>query len=221
MSDTAVNPLPFPVALLAFAIAGVEAVFFLAEAGLFGASNAAGWRASAIQDFAFSDIYFEWMMTNNTWPLEGLRRFVTFSFVHLNFMSAVFGVVFVLALGKFVGEAMGGWPAVAIFVVSSALAVGLYGLVVNDQVPLAGAMVGAYALIGAFSYILATTLEQLGENQMRAFSLLGLLMAIQLLFALLFGGPPHWLADLFGALIGFALAAVIQPGGLLARIRRD
>ena len=215
------NPLPAPVAILALLVAGIELVFFVADQGLLGDAVAAGMRTQAIQDFAFLDQYFEWMLENNAWPLDGLMRFVTYPFINYSFTGALFGVVFILALGKFVGEAMGGLTAVLIFVVSSALAAGLYGLVINDQFPLVGAMVGAYGLIGAFTYILATQLETMGQNQLRAFQLLALLMGIQLLFALIFGGPPQWLADLFGALIGFVIAATLRPGGLLERIRRD
>lgn len=215
------NPLPAPIAILALVLAGIELVFFAAEQGLVGGQSGVGWRASALQDYAFSDRYFEWMLQNGQWPLDGVLRFVTYPFVHFSFTATVFGIVFVLALGKFVGEAMGGLVAVAIFIVSSALAAALYALVINDDFPLAGSMVGAYGLIGAFSYILATTLEEMGENQLRAFQLLGFLMGIQLLFALIFGGPPQWIADFLGALIGFALAALVRPGGLIARLRRD
>jgi len=215
------NPLPAPVAILALALGGIELLFFAAEQGLLGGQGGVGWRAAALQDYAFSDRYFEWMMQNGQWPLDGLIRFLTYPMVHFSFTATVFGVVFVLAIGKFVGEAMGGFAAVLIFFASSALAAGLYALVINDEFPLAGAMVGSYGLIGAFSYILATTLERMGENQLRAFQLVGFLMGIQLLFALLFGGPPQWIADLFGALIGFALAAMIRPGGLIERMRRD
>ena len=38
-------------------------------------------------------------------------------------------------------------------------------------------------------------------------------MAIQLIFGLLFGGRPDWVADLAGFVAGFGLSFVVAPGG--------
>ena len=53
---------------------------------------------------------------------------------------------------------------------------------------------------------------------MRAFSLIGFLMGIQLVFGLLFGGTPVWIAELAGFAAGFGVCIVVMPGGF-ARLR--
>jgi membrane associated rhomboid family serine protease len=63
-------------------------------------------------------------------------------------------------------------------------------------------------------------LGQLGEKQIRAFTLIGFLLAIQLIFGLLFGANSEWVADLAGFAIGFALSIVLVPGGLSRLVER-
>jgi membrane associated rhomboid family serine protease len=48
---------------------------------------------------------------------------------------------------------------------------------------------------------------------MRAFSLIGLLLAVQLIFGLLFGAGQQWVAEVAGFCTGFALSFVVSPGG--------
>jgi membrane associated rhomboid family serine protease len=62
-----------------------------------------------------------------------------------------------------------------------------------------------------------------GTNRYRAFSLIGALLLIQLLFGVLFGGTWDWVADLAGFATGFLLSFVVSPGGfgrVLAMIRQ-
>jgi membrane associated rhomboid family serine protease len=56
-------------------------------------------------------------------------------------------------------------------------------------------------------------LRVLGKSQRRAFSLIGALMGIQLLFGVLFGGSYDWLADAAGFAAGFCLSFFVGPGG--------
>jgi hypothetical protein len=84
-----------------------------------------------------------------------------------------------------------------------------------------GKMVGypaVYGLIGAFTFILWVRLGQQGAPQYRAFSLIALLLGIQLVFGLLFGGGPDWIAEVAGFAAGFLLSFVVSPGGW-ARVR--
>ena len=49
-------------------------------------------------------------------------------------------------------------------------------------------------------------------------------MALQLVFALLFGGSPTWVADVAGFAAGFVVSVPASPGGLArlrARLRHD
>jgi len=62
-----------------------------------------------------------------------------------------------------------------------------------------------------------------GQNQYRAFSLIGFLLAIQLVFGLLFGGGNDWVAELGGFVTGLILSIPLSPHGtrrLLEALRR-
>ena len=53
------------------------------------------------------------------------------------------------------------------------------------------------------------------ETALRAFSLVGLLLAFQLVFGLLFGSAGYaWVAEIAGFVTGFALSFLLVPGGL-------
>jgi len=47
-----------------------------------------------------------------------------------------------------------------------------------------------------------------------------LLMGIQLVFGLLFGGGISWVAEMTGFVAGFAIAFLVSPGGWQAVLRR-
>ncbi|WP_146345951.1 rhomboid family intramembrane serine protease [Phaeobacter marinintestinus] len=220
----AVNPLPPVVAALFLVIMGIEVTFFLGTRGLIGGPEAVGWRLDAINRYAFSSEIFAWMRQNNVWPTEHLIRFVSYSFVHVSFTQALFAGVFVLAMGKMVAEAFGSIAMLLVFVVSGIGGALVYGLVLPDATWLIGGFPAVYGLIGAFTFLLWRSLATVGANQTRAFSLIAMLMGIQLLFGLLFGGNNDWVADLAGFATGFGLSFFLVPGGWAAirnLIRRD
>ncbi|WP_212525029.1 rhomboid family intramembrane serine protease [Actibacterium sp. MT2.3-13A] len=217
------NPLPPVVWLLALPIAAVELMFYAGAHRLVGGAGAVGWRLSAMQDYAFSGEILDWMLATGRFPPEHLLRFVAYPFVHANFTHALFVVVFILALGKMVGEVFRAWAVLAVFFASAIVGAAAYGLLLDDPVPLVGGYPGVYGLIGAFTFLLWVNLGAVGANQYRAFSLIGFLLGIQLLFRLLFGGSNDWVADIAGFATGFVLSFVVSPGGwglLVARLRR-
>lgn len=216
---TFVNPLPPAVAALFLVIMGIEIAFFLGAKGLIGGPEAVGWRLEAIQKYAFSDPVFDWMVENRRWPADQLMRFVTYTFVHASFSHALFVGVFLLAMGKMVGEVFGNLAMLVIFVLSGVGGALAYALLLNDPVPLLGGFPSVYGLIGAFTYMLWRQLSLVGANQARAFSLIAMLMGLQLLFGLFFGGSKDWVADLAGFATGFGLSFFVSPGGW-ARVRR-
>lgn len=220
----AVNPLPPIVVALFLVIMGIEVTFFLGTRGLIGDPAAVGWRLDAINRYAFSGEILAWMLENNRWPVEHLVRFLSYSFVHVSFTHALFVGVFVLAMGKMVAEAFGSIAMLVIFLLSGVGGALTYGFFVPDATWLIGGFPAVYGLIGAFTFLLWRNLASVGANQTRAFSLISVLMGIQLLFSLLFGGNNDWLADLSGFATGFGLSFFLAPGGwarLLNRIRRD
>ncbi|WP_170583118.1 rhomboid family intramembrane serine protease [Ruegeria arenilitoris] len=219
-----VNPLPPVVVALVLFIMGIELAFTLGTRGLVGGPGAVGWRLEAIQRYSFSADIFDWMVMNGRWPVEHVIRFFTYPFVSGSFTQALFVCVFVLAMGKMVGEVFGGFAMLVIFVLSGVGGALAYAVLLDPRYPLVGGFPPVYGLIGAFTWLLWRRLSLVGENQARAFQLIAVLMGIQLLFGLIFGGTSDWVADLGGFATGFGLSFLVAPGGwarLVGRIRRD
>lgn len=219
-----VNPVSPPVVAFFLVMLGVEVIFMLGNQGIIGGAGAIGWRPAAIQDWGFSGGLFHWMIEQGRWPAGQFVRFFSYLFVHYSFTHMIVAGVMLLALGKFVGEVFAWWAVAVVFLGSGAGGALAWGLAAGNDGFLAGAFPGVYGLIGAFSYVLWLRLGESGDNQWRAFSLIGFLMAIQLIFGILFGGTQDWIAELAGFVCGFLLSFVVSPGGwtrLRARLRHD
>lgn len=207
------NPLPTAVVGLAVVILGIEVLFSLGQRGLIGGPEAVGWRLAAIRDFGFIDQVFDWMIANLRFPPEHLVRFVTYPLIHVSFTHAIFVVIFVLAIGKMVGEVFGSVAVLTVFFSSSIFGALVFGLLLNSDIPLVGGYPGVYGLIGAYTFLLWVSMIATGGNQYRAFSLIGVLLGIQLLFAVFFDTGMDWVADLSGFVCGFFLSFLVSPGG--------
>ena len=207
-----VNPLPPLVILVFVAMAGVEAGLSLGEAGLIGGPGAVGWRLGLIRDYGFSGQIFDWMMANGRWPVNEVMRVITYPFIHLGFTHSLFAMVLVLALGKLVSEVLGAVTFLAIFVLSSVGAAALYAVLLNDPTWLVGAYPAAYGLIGGYSFVMWRRLTGTGMQQYRAFTLIALLMGIQLIWGIFFEVGLQWIAELIGFFIGFGVCFLLAPG---------
>lgn len=219
-----VNPLPPVVILLFVAIVLPELAFMLGNQGLVGGPEAVGWRLAAVQDYAFSPDLFDWMLANGRWSPEHLMRLVTYSFVHSAFTATLFAAVLMLALGKLVGEAMGQIAVLVLFLGGGAFGAAVYALVLNDSTWLIGGFPAVYGLIGGYSFLMWQKLATAGQQQLRAFSLIAILMGLQLIWGVLFGPSLGWVADLAGFVFGLAASVLLVPGGLahvLRQLRRD
>ncbi|RBI72357.1 rhomboid family intramembrane serine protease [Roseovarius sp. TE539] len=217
-----VNPLPPVVAALFLLIVVVELAFSAGARGLIGGPGAVGWRQQAIQTYAFNSDIFSWMIQNGIYPLEHVMRLLSFPFLHGGFTHALFSGVLLLALGKFVGDVFSQLAVLAVFILSAMAGAVVYGLLNPAQPWLMGAFPGVYGLIGAFTYLMWLKLGQAGAQKLRAFTLIGVLMGLQLTFGLLFGANTNWVADVSGFVAGFALSVFVAPGGwrnLRERIR--
>lgn len=221
--DTQNNTSPFldmprTVIALAAIMGGIEVMFSLAQAGYLGGAGGIGWRLAAIRDFGFSGQVFDWMRDTGQYPWEHVRRFITYPFLHLSFTHALFVVVFILAIGKAISGAFGGWKLLLVFWTSAVFGALVYGGMFAFTAPLVGGYPGVYGLIGAFTFLLWVRARALGEAPIRAFALIGFLLGIQLLFGALFGSSGDWTADLAGFVAGFGLSFLLVPGGW-ARLR--
>lgn len=214
-----VNPLPPVIVALFLLMIAIEAVFQLGARGIVGGAQGIGWRNTAIQTYGFNADIMAWMVQNGRYPQEHVMRLISYAFLHGTFTHALFAGAMLLALGKFVGEVFSQWATLALFLVSSICGAALYGLWAAQGQPwLVGAFPGVYGLIGGFTYLMWLKLGQMGAQKARAFSLIGVLMALQLIFGLLFGGNGQWIADVGGFAVGFLLSFFLAPGGW-AKIR--
>lgn len=217
------NKLPPVVVALALLILGVELVFQAGTRGLLGGAEGVGWRLAAMREYAFSGSILDWMIETGRYPLEHLKRFVTYPFIHVSFTHAAFVLVFLLALGKMVGEVFGTLAFLLVFFLSAIVGALAYGLLLNDPSPVVGGYPAVYGLIGSYTFMLWVSLTGTGNTQYRAFTLIGFLMGLQLVFGLLFGSNKDWLADIFGFATGFFVSMLMVPGvwgRIRARLRR-
>ena len=218
-----INPLPPVITAIAVIIVGLELLFSAGQSGLLGGAEALGWRSTAIENYGFSGPLFMRMLELGVFPGEQMIRFVSYPFIHGGWMHVIFVVVFLLALGKVVGEIFSWWSVLVVFFTSAIGGALAYALILDDPFPLIGSFPAVYGIIGAYTFLMWVSLGAMGENQAQAFTLIGLLLAFQLGFGLLFGARNDWVADLAGFATGFLTSVVVSPGGfarLLARLRK-
>ncbi len=217
------NPLPVIVWILALPIIAMEVVLGLGGSGIVGGMEGAGWRLQALEQFVFSPPLMRQMIETGVYPAEHLMRLVTYVFVHGGTTHALFVVVILLALGKMVGEVFRWWAVVVVFFGAAIAGALAFMAVPGNAAPLFGGYPAVYGLIGAFTFLLWVNLAAAGANKYRAFTFIGFLLGVQLLFGLFFGGGYEWVADLAGFACGFLLSFVVSPGGwgrVLAKMRQ-
>lgn len=218
-----VNPIPPVVVVLTLVIVLVEAAFSLASAGIVGGRTGIGWRLNGLNDYALNPQVWDQLVLRGFGDAGLAQRFVTYPFVHGSFTQALFGAALLLALGKFVGEAFGGLATLVVFFGGAVFGAVVFCLLAPEGAPLFGVFPPIYALIGAYTYQVWLRLGQMGENQLRAFQLIGFLLGLQLVFGAIFGVGAAWIADIAAFVFGFGVATVLTPGGwaaLLARLRQ-
>ena len=206
------NTLPPVVVALAVVIFGVEVILNLGARGIFGGQEAVGWRLWALQNYAVPGALLEEMTSKSLYEPQFLIRYVTYSFIHYTLTHMLFVVVFLLALGKMVGEVFKAWAVLLVFFGASIAGALVYGLM-GDTSVLTGGYPAVFGLIGAFTYLLWIDLAAKGANKYRAFSLIGFLLFIRLIFGVLFGASLDWIAELVGFATGFGLSFLVSPGG--------
>ena len=207
------NPLPPIVWILALPVIAMEVALNLAENGIVGGAQGIGWRLQAVERFGAFPELLRYQWETGGYPLVDLHRLVSYSLVHPSVTNAIFAVVMLLALGKMVGEVFRWWAVVVVVVGAAAVGAVAYGfLVPSIRTPLIGAFPAVYGLIGAFTFLIFTNLAKVGANKYRAFSLIGFLLAFQLVFGVLFGNDWTWVAEVAGFATGFLLSFLVAPG---------
>ncbi len=226
-----INPLPAITWALSLPMIAMELVVNAGANGIAGGPSGIGWRSQAVQDFAFSPEYLRQMLSFQQYPIDGLYRPFTYPFVHTDLTQAVFVIVILLALSKFVGEVFHWWAVLAVFLTSSLVAALVYTAIPYTQAPLIGGYPPVYGLIGAFTYVQWMRASAIGSGQLRAFQLIGFLLGIRIAFGAFSlvtygfaqGVGWDWTAELAGFMTGFLMSFAVSPGGwsrVLARIRQ-
>ena len=222
-----INPLPVVVWWLALPIVAAEAVFALGQFGLLGGADGVGFRLAGMRQAAFAPDALLRMIELGRFDARAVLRLLIYPFVHTSLTHALFTLVFLLALGNMVATLFRPWALIALFF-GSAIGGALVYTGLSIWLPgraslLVGGYPAVFGLVGAFTFVLWTRLEQQNENRMRAFALIGLLMLFQLVFAL-FGGIGYgWVAEIAGFVTGFGLSFLLVDGGMarvMAQIRR-
>ncbi|MEJ6510391.1 MAG: rhomboid family intramembrane serine protease [Octadecabacter sp.] len=217
------NSIPPVPLILVLMIAGIELTLRAAGNGYIGGAQGIGWRSNAFQDYAFAPAVMTEIFDRGRGSFDLWKRFVTYAFVHFSFTHALWGIVLLLALGKFVGEAFRPIAFFILFFTCTILGAAIYGALSWQNSPLVGAYPGIYGLIGAYTYLMWLALERLGDNQLKAFQLIGILLGLMLVYSMIFGSSPTWIAEVAGFVVGLAIAPLLAPGGwsaFLIRLRR-
>ncbi|UXU74078.1 MULTISPECIES: rhomboid family intramembrane serine protease [unclassified Paracoccus (in: a-proteobacteria)] len=228
--ESPLNPLPAVIWALALPMIATEAVFGLGQLGFVGGGGGQGAGLAMRQIAVERTAYFPELLLR-LWQMGALVldqswRILTYSFVHLSLTHALFVIVFTLALGNLIAQQFRPWAVVALFLGSAIGGALIYTLVAGllpqfRFQPLIGGYPAVYGFVGAFTFLLWARLGQQNANRLRAFSLIGMLLAFQLVFGILFqDGSLTWIAEVAGFGCGFLLSFVLVPGGI-GRVMRQ
>ncbi len=214
------NTIPGVILILAALMAVIEGVLSAADAGVIGGQLGIGWRVAVLEDYAFAPAVLVQVAERGDWSVQMLRRFVTYLFVHANFTHALFAIVILLAMGKFVGDRWRQVSLVIVFVWAGVVGAVVYGLAAPRNLQLVGAYPALYGLIAAYTYVMWLELRATGRPVWKAFTLIAMLLGLQLVFGLVFDGAPYWSANVAGFVAGGVVAPLLGPGGWRAFVTR-
>ncbi len=232
--ESPLNPVPAVVWLLTLPMIATEAAFGLARMGFLGGGLSGSGAGLAMRQVAAEKTAFAPNMLLGMWergdiiPAQ-LFRLVTYPFVNMSLMQALFVIVFTLALGNLIANQFRAWAVIALFFGSAIGGAVIYTLIQGmlPQLrfqPLIGGYPAVYGFVGAFTFLLWLRLGQEHANRMRAFSLIGMLLLFQLVFGIIFqDGNLSWIAEVAGFGTGFLLSFVLVPGGfnrVMAQLRQ-
>lgn len=208
----AINPLPPVVVAIAVAMVLVELAFYAGAQGYVGGPTAVGWRLEMISKYAVNGEVQRQILELGRWHYDLLVRYIAYPFIHGSWGHVAFVSVILLALGKFVGEVLQGWAVLMVFAASTVIGAMAYAAT-GAEIGLIGGYPAAFGMVGAYTYLRWVIHKYKGENPIQAFALIGMLLALRLVFGVMFGGNLGWVAEVAGFVTGFALTVLIAPGG--------
>jgi rhomboid protease GluP len=216
------NPLPNGVWLLLLAIALPEAIILAGTHGFIGGPSAIGWRLNAVERLGFAAPIQHWMIETHRAPPGHLWRYLTYSFIHISPLHAGFVMIFVAALGKYVGEQFRTWALLVVALTAAICGAVVFGLVAGDEGWLLGGYPIVFGLVGAFTWLRWRAAAGEVSARWRSLMLIGTLMLARVAFGLLSDTGLNWTADLAAFGTGVFMSILVGPGGwhqLLQRIR--
>lgn len=219
-TQTVVNALPWSVTVFVIPMILVEIYIQGAEASLWGSFSA---RFDMIRMIGFMPDAFETAYSSARWVPEVYMRMLTFIFIQPNFLSAIFGVVMLLAIGKFVGETLGNAACLVLILAGAVSGTLLHTYVLGSSAPLIGVFTVVYCLLGAFTWVLYLRANGDFRLRLRAFRLVTILFIINIVFMLINGLNQFWITEFASMFLGFGIAIAMGSSGLrnlLQRIRR-
>lgn len=205
------NPVPWIIWVLALPMVALE--LYLTATETLHVSGSEGLRQALWMKLAFFPEALRAGWAEGYIPPQEWLRLISYPLIHGSFTHVLFVGVILLALGKFVGETFQWWAVLAVVLVSSAAGAVVSALVPFVKLAVFGGYPPVYGLIGAFTFVLWVGAKVTGANQARAFSMIGFLMAAQIVFGLAFGGGTDWVADIAGFAAGFLLSFAVNPAG--------
>jgi len=212
--QAAFNPVSPIVVVLVVVMVGVELVFQAGERGLIGGPMAESWRLEMMRFFGFHKAVFDHLVQGGEVEPKVVWPFLTYLFIHRSFMQMLIVSALFLAMGKMISEVFSGLAVFVLFVVCGLAGALVFGLFSNEGgFPLAGAYPVFYGLIGTFTWIRIHQLRKKGKSIVPAFYAVGMFVVFRSGFALYFGVPNDWMADLTGLFVGFLLAYILAPDG--------
>ncbi len=209
--------------LILLPIVAMEVVVSAGTLGIAGGPGGIGWRQEALQRFALSPEMLDQMLATGRWTGDYRDALFQLWFHPRQFHPCASGGGLHPCDGQICSEVFRAWAVLVVFLVPVVAGGIAYSLVPGAKMALFGAYPGAYGLIGAFTFIIWARLGAENANRARAFTLIAFLLGVQLLFGVIFGGSPDWVADLAGFASGFGLSFFVGPGGpahLLRAIRQ-
>jgi len=185
--------------VLVGAMAALEAVFALAEAGVIGSSNLR-WTAFSLGAF------WQPLLSGTVMPIypgQPVAMFLTYAFLHGGLMHLAFNGVILLSLGKAVAAKIGTVRTLFLLALASVAGGAGFGMLSTGTAPMVGASGAVFGLIGLWQ-CWDYTLRRWSGLPVRPVlgAIAGLAVANVVLFVFLSGGLA-WEAHLGGWLAGW------------------
>ena len=134
------------------------------------------------------------------------RRIFTFGFIQRSFIEAVISLAIFAALGKFVAERYGQTCFLLIFFLAPVFGLAVYIALLQPSYWIIGLFPAVFGMVGGFTMFQIDLRRAEGDPILPAFSLIGFLMAIQLIFYFIFGGSMEWIGEFGAFLAGLGIA---------------